>query len=691
MGCVSSKQARAHSPPPRRNNSSVVTTTTTNAVINGESTDHPNVHHKIKNGSFAPLEKIKEEPEKEKNAESLIRRSNSNSRGSKKGSSEKKANFSIKFGRLTEGEHLAAGWPVWLTAVTSEAIEGWMPLRSDAFQRLEKIGQGTYSSVYRARDVETGKMVALKKVKFDNFQPDSVRFMAREVTILRKLDHPNIMKLIGIVTSRLSCCIYLVFEYMEHDLSGLLSCPDIKFTDSQIKCYMRQLLSGLEHCHSRGIMHRDIKASNVLVNNEGVLKIADFGLANFLSARHKQPLTSRVVTLWYRPPELLLGSTSYGLTVDLWSAGCVFAELFFGKPLLKGRTEVEQLHKIFKLCGSPSDDFWKKSKLPLATIFKPQHPYESALRDRCKELPKTAVNLIETLLSIDPLKRGTASSALDSEYFNTKPYACDPSSLPKYPPNKEIDAKFREEARRKRASSTVRASGASRNSRKVQKPHQESSNFGIVVSTEEAEANTHNGRRNNVGSGHISKGKGATVARISMKSSNYDTVSEASQTTEESQGESIRSVPAQMTASSGNAWAKKRRQDSAGTRPPHRQAKSRSQKLIAFDPSSILQATDNVDLNMPDNNDFSSRINTEARGRNNDAKHCIGRQHTHHHEQRDSFGSPDIHQSQELSEDYNGRQRRVAFSGPLIHQRSDAKQDNQTYQDGRRSRFYKDL
>ncbi|XP_009768104.1 protein IMPAIRED IN BABA-INDUCED STERILITY 1-like isoform X2 [Nicotiana sylvestris] len=653
MGCVSSKQATAHSPPHHNYDSSSIKTAVINR--NGEVIKDPNLQHVNKRG-FGPLEKIKEEPEKEK-AESLIRRNSSNCRGSKKGSNEKKANFSIKFGRLTEGEHLAAGWPVWLTAVASDAIEGWLPLRSDAFERLEKIGQGTYSSVYRARDIETGKMVALKKVKFDNFQPDSVRFMAREITILRKLDHPNIMKLIGIITSRLSCCIYLVFEYMEHDLSGLLSCPDIKFTDLQIKCYMRQLLSGLEHCHSRGIMHRDIKTSNVLINNEGILKIADFGLANFLSARHKQPLTSRVVTLWYRPPELLLGSTNYGLTVDLWSAGCVFAELFFGRPLLKGRTEVEQLHKIFKLCGSPSDEYWRKSKLPLATIFKPQHPYESTLRDRCKELPKTAVNLIEKLLSIDPHRRGTASSAIDSEYFNTKPYACDPSSLPKYPPNKEIDAKFREEARRKKASSTMKASGASRDSRK------------------ESEVNIHNGRRNNGDSGHISKGKGATVARISMKPS-YDTVSEVSQTTEESQGESIRSVPAQMAASSGVTWAKKRKQDSAATRP-HPQANSRSQKLIAFDLSNVLHAADTSDLNMQGSYDFSSRINTEDRGHNNDATHSIGRQYTH--------------ESQELSEDYNDKQRRVGFSGPLIQQRSDAKRDNQTRQDGRRSRFYRDL
>lgn len=108
----------------------------------------------------------------------------------------------------------------------------------------------------------------------------------------------------------------------------------------QVKCYMHQLLSGLEHCHKRNVLHRDIKGSNLLIDNEGVLKIADFGLASFFDPNHKQPMTSRVVTLWYRPPELLLGATDYGVGVDLWSAGCILAELLAGKPIMPGRTEV---------------------------------------------------------------------------------------------------------------------------------------------------------------------------------------------------------------------------------------------------------------------------------------------------------------------------------------------------------------
>ncbi|XP_051152792.1 probable serine/threonine-protein kinase At1g54610 isoform X2 [Andrographis paniculata] len=322
----------------------------------------------------------------------------------------------------------------------------------------QEIGQGTYSNVYKARDTISGKIVALKKVRFDNLEPESVRFMAREILILRRLDHPNVVKLQGLVTSRMSCSLYLVFDYMEHDLAGLASSPGIKFTEPQVKCYMYQLLSGLEHCHKRHVLHRDIKGSNLLIDDGGVLKIADFGLASTFDPNNKQPMTSRVVTLWYRPPELLLGATEYGVGVDLWSAGCILAELFAGKPIMTGRTEVEQLHRIFKLCGSPSEEYWKKSRLPHATIFKPQQSYKRCIRETFKDFPSSSLPLIDTLLSIDPSERKTATAALSSEFFTTKPYACDPSSLPKYPPSKEMDAKRRdEEARRLRAAGKAQA------------------------------------------------------------------------------------------------------------------------------------------------------------------------------------------------------------------------------------------
>ncbi|RZR99485.1 hypothetical protein BHM03_00029063 [Ensete ventricosum] len=228
------------------------------------------------------------------------------------------------------GEQVAAGWPAWLSHAAGEAIKGWTPRRADTFEKIDK-----------ARfDILTGKIVALKKVRFDTMEPESVKFMAREINILRHLDHPNVVKLEGLVTSRMSCSLYLVFEYMEHDLAGLAASSTTPFTQPQVKCYMHQLLSGLEHCHDNCVLHRDIKGSNLLLDNKGLLKIADFGLATFFDPNRKHPMTSRVVTLWYRPPELLLGATDYSVGVDLWSAGCILAELLAKKPIMPGRTEV---------------------------------------------------------------------------------------------------------------------------------------------------------------------------------------------------------------------------------------------------------------------------------------------------------------------------------------------------------------
>ncbi|XP_038980960.1 probable serine/threonine-protein kinase At1g54610 isoform X1 [Phoenix dactylifera] len=289
------------------------------------------------------------------------------------------------------GERVAAGWPSWLSIVAGEAIKGWTPRRADTFEKLAKIGQGTYSNVYKARDTLSGKIVALKKVpfspkkkkkkkvRFDNLEPESVKFMAREIIILRRLDHPNVVKLEGLVTSRMSCSLYLVFEYMEHDLAGLAASPGIKFTEPQVKCFMHQLLSGLEHCHNRGVLHRDIKGSNLLIDNGGMLKIADFGLATIFDPNDKHPMTSRVVTLWYRPPELLLGANDYGVGVDLWSAGCILAELLAGKPIMPGRTEVEQLCIRFSSCvAPPQKNTGRSQSCPMLQFLNPNSHINAA-------------------------------------------------------------------------------------------------------------------------------------------------------------------------------------------------------------------------------------------------------------------------------------------------------------------------
>lgn len=551
--------------------------------------------------------------------------------GSGKSSLKSESSLSVRLGNLhkyIEGEQVAAGWPSWLCAVAGEALQGWVPLKAESFEKLEKIGQGTYSSVFRANDLDTGKVVALKKVRFDNYDRESVRFMAREINILRRLDHPNVMKLEGLITSRSSCSLYLVFEYMEHDLAGLSSCPDITFSEPQIKCYMHQLLSGVGHCHSHGVIHRDIKGANLLLNNEGILKIADFGLANYCSPNNKQPLTSRVVTLWYRPPELLLGSTDYEASVDLWSVGCVFAELYFKKPILQGRTEVEQLHKIFKLCGSPAEEYWKKSKLPHATIFKPHRPYDSCLHETFKTLPSSTYSLLQTLLSVEPYKRGTATTALESDYFKANPCACEPSSLPKYPPNKEIDAKCREDSKRKRTSRvTSKANGleaARRSSKSIKTPQELNGENKLSSRQEELKQD------------------------------------DSQPTRDKTQEELSFSGPMNVNTSSGFAWVKKTKNDQPIIRRNH---------SVTLDPSNAM------DTKVRSNGDISDTISKVNEQYEITRKAMMKK--WNHLERPDSFNNSETFRSQGFSKEdmaysnrtdlmYRDQGERVEFSGPLL-------------------------
>ncbi|TKY51447.1 serine/threonine-protein kinase [Spatholobus suberectus] len=328
-----------------------------------------------------------------------------------------------------EDEMMVGGWPRWLVDnVPAQVLAGLVPKSAESYKMIDKVGQGTYSNVYKALDRDTGEIVALKKVRFNTSEPESIKFMAREIMIVQRLDHPNVVKLKGLATSRLQYSIYLVFDFMQTDLARIIARPEERLTEPQVKCYMHQLLSGLQHCHDRGILHRDIKGSNLLIDKNGMLKIADFGLANCYGPDRHQPLTSRVVTLWYRAPELLLGDTNYGVGVDLWSAGCLLAEMFKGVPIMPGRTEVEQLHKIFRLCGTPSEEYWRKLKL--STTFRPPKSYRPSLVETFRDLPPSSLGLLCTLLALDPAFRGSASKALKNQFFFTSPLACDLSGLP---------------------------------------------------------------------------------------------------------------------------------------------------------------------------------------------------------------------------------------------------------------------
>mmetsp|Transcript_9627 Transcript_9627/g.19962 ORF Transcript_9627/g.19962 Transcript_9627/m.19962 type:complete len:198 (-) Transcript_9627:397-990(-) len=182
----------------------------------------------------------------------------------------------------------------------------WGARSVENYENMEQIGEGQFGQVYMARDKKTGDVVALKKVRMDNEKEGFPITAIREIKVLNSLNHKNLVKMKEIVTSRAHECnqnkgsVYMVFEYMDHDLAGLSDRPGMKFTPPQIKCYMLQLLAGLHYCHTNNVLHRDIKGSNLLIDNKGQLKIADFGLARPWAQDHAAPLTNRVVTLWYR-------------------------------------------------------------------------------------------------------------------------------------------------------------------------------------------------------------------------------------------------------------------------------------------------------------------------------------------------------------------------------------------------------
>lgn len=202
----------------------------------------------------------------------------------------------------------------------------------------------------RARDTRNGEIVALKRVRMDQ-EKDGIPISGlREIQVLKACNHKNIVKLNEVLVGKSLDSLFISMEYCEQDLGALLDNMTKPFSESQTKCIMLQLLQGLRYLHSHFIIHRDLKVSNLLLTDHGCIKIADFGLARLFS-RTEWKMSPNVVTLWYRAPELLFGCTAYTTAIDMWSAGCILGELLLHKPLLPGRTEVQQIELIVELLG----------------------------------------------------------------------------------------------------------------------------------------------------------------------------------------------------------------------------------------------------------------------------------------------------------------------------------------------------
>ncbi|KAG1049449.1 hypothetical protein G6F46_004556 [Rhizopus delemar] len=303
----------------------------------------------------------------------------------------------------------------------------------DCYERLNHIEEGSYGIVYRARDKETGDIVALKKLKLQLTQGGFPVTSLREIHALVNIKHTNIVNVREIVMGNHMDQVFIVMDFIEHDLKGLMQDMRAPFLQSEIKTLMIQLLSAVALMHDNWVIHRDLKTSNLLLNNRGEIKVADFGLAR----KYGSPMghmTQLVVTLWYRAPELLLGGKEYTTAIDMWSVGCIFAELLNNEPLLPGRSELDQLDRIFKLLGSPSEEIWPGYlELPHAKNISPIYQPYSNLRSKFTNLTQAGLDLLSKFLTYDPAKRITAEQALKHPYFTEAPAPKDPALFPTWP------------------------------------------------------------------------------------------------------------------------------------------------------------------------------------------------------------------------------------------------------------------
>jgi len=284
---------------------------------------------------------------------------------------------------------------------------------AEGYTKIEKIGEGTYGVVYKARNNLSGEVVALKKIKLESEEEGIPSTAIKEISLLKGLNHPNIVRLYDVQHGDKK--LTLVFEFLDLDLK--------KYFDEKgkppvpvLKSFLYQLLNGIAFCHEHRVLHRDLKPQNLLINKKLELKLADFGLARSfgIPVRNK---SHEVVTLWYRAPDVLMGSSKYSASIDIWSAGCIFAEMTTGKPLFPGKNNDDQLLQIFKVLGTPNEKDWPTIKeLP---GYKPEFPSypPKKIQDVIPGLDAEGYDLLMKMLQYDPAQRLTAVKAMQHPYL----------------------------------------------------------------------------------------------------------------------------------------------------------------------------------------------------------------------------------------------------------------------------------